>query len=389
MITSICISTAYYPPHTGGVEVYTQSIARELVSRGISVVIATSRVDNSPLHEIAHDGVEIFRFPAIDIIGRYPIPQQSEDYARLWAEFDNRAFDAVVVNTRFYQLSMQMLSYARRKGIRPVLIEHGSGYLTLGNPVLDIAVHLYEHATSIYVRHTNPLCYGVSREACEWAGTFGLQSTGTIHNSIDIAAFRNQSSGRDFRCENNIPKDACIVSFTGRIVPEKGIWIVEGAARELEKEGFYFLVAGDGADLKKLRAQKPSNMKCLGRLNRPDIAALLECSDIFCFPSESEGLPTSVLEAAACGAFIVATPVGGMGEIIPKDKYGTVLKDMTPHSCADAIRAAFADPVDMRQRAKLCADHIATEFSWRKTADNLLSACEASASDVNVNGGAC
>ena len=42
----------------------------------------------------------------------------------------------VIVNTRFYPHSLAGLAFARNRGIAPVLIEHGSAHLTLGNPLL-------------------------------------------------------------------------------------------------------------------------------------------------------------------------------------------------------------------------------------------------------------
>lgn len=375
-VTSICISSAYYPPHTGGVEVYTKSIAHELAKRGVAVTVVTSGVDDSPAHEFQDDGVEVFRLPAIDPIGRYPMLKASPQASRLWKGLTCRNYDAIVVNTRFYPLSLKMLGFAQKTGIRPVLIEHGSGYLTFGNPVLDLPVHAYENSTAIKVRAANPACYGVSREACEWMGHFGLKALGTIHNSIDIEGFKQQAAKRDFRKENDIPGDACLIAFTGRIIPEKGVWVLAEAARMLDPNTYRFLLAGDGADFEELKAKAPENMTLLGRLDRPNVAALLEAADIFCFPSASEGLPTSVLEAAACGAFIIATPVGGISEIIPNPEYGTVLQNQDSRECADAIRNAFADSDDMRRRAELCRQHIATEFSWEKAADDLLAACE-------------
>ena len=356
---------------------YTKSIAHELSNRGIDVTVVTSGVDDAPAHEFQDDGVEVFRLPAIDPIGRYPMLKSTPQASRLWKGIKCRKYDAIVVNTRFYPLSLKMLDFARKTGIQPILIEHGSGYLTFGNPVLDVPVHAYENSIAHVVRAANPACYGVSREACSWMGHFGLNALGTIHNSIDIDGFRKQAADRDFRKENDIPEDACLVAFTGRIIPEKGVWTLAEAAGMLNPDTYRFLVAGDGADFNELSAKAPNNMTLLGRLDRPDVAALLESCDIFCFPSSSEGLPTSVLEAAACGAFIIATPVGGVSEIIPEPEFGTILANQDPHECADAIQNAFSDPDNMRRRAELCREHIAAEFSWQKAADDLLSACEA------------
>ena len=378
-VSTICLSSAYYPPHTGGVEVFTQNIARELINRGVAVTVVTNGVDDSPAHEVMEDGVEVFRLPATDPVGRYPIPKYSAEYKSLWKEIDRRDFDAVVVNTRFYPLSLKMLSLASRKGLRPVLIEHGSSYLTLGNPGLDLAIRAYENSIGIPIRRTRPLCYGVSRQASSWLSNFGLKAAGTIHNSIDAEAFAASSSGRDFRSELSLGTKP-LIAFTGRMIAEKGIWTVVETARELEDTDCRFLIAGDGPELEKLREQAPSNMSVLGRLSHPDIAALLTQTDILLFPSRyPEGLPTSLLEAASCGVYIITSDVAGADEVIPDRSYGMVLTQARADQCASAIRMALGNPEFMKSCAERCREYVATEFSWQKAADDLLHACDIAA----------
>ena len=373
---SICLSSAYFPPHLGGVEVYTRSIAHQLAVCGCEVTVVTCGMGPHVACEMLEDGVEVLRMPATDPLGRYPLLTFTPTAQQQWSLLEEQPFDAIVVNTRFYTLSLRMLQLARKKRVRPILIEHGSGYLTFGNRMLDASLHLYENATAYLVRRASPLCYGVSREAGIWLGHFGLQAQGVIHNSIDAPAFRGQSSGRDFRRELGIPDNVCIVAFTGRLIPEKGIGVLEETARLLEGENYAFLVAGDGPELARLREADSGNLKVLGRLGRSDVAALLESADVFCFPSSyPEGLPTSLLEAAACEAFIVSFPVGGVSEILPDDRYGIVLPEPTAHACADALRRAFADPVGMRTCAKRCRERVEREFSWLKAADDVLLAC--------------
>lgn len=54
-----------------------------------------------------------------------------------------------------------------------MLIEHGSAHLTLGNPLLDRAVALYEHGITVCVRGYDPVCYGVSRRSADGSPILG------------------------------------------------------------------------------------------------------------------------------------------------------------------------------------------------------------------------
>lgn len=65
----------------------------------------------------------------------------------------------------------------------------------------------------------------------------------------------------------------------------------------------------------------------VGRIDFEQIVALLTDSDIFCLPSFSEGFSTSILEAAACGCYILTTARGGARELLINDEYGCVIQN--------------------------------------------------------------
>ena len=57
---------------------------------------------------------------------------------------------------------------------------------------------------------------------------------------------------------------------------------------------------------------------------------LLGQAEIYCLPTEyPEGSPTSVLEAAAAGCYVITTNRGGSGELILDKSYGTILENVT------------------------------------------------------------
>ena len=95
--------------------------------------------------------------------------------------------DGVLVNARFYPHSLLGMRIARRHGVRPVVLDHGSAYLSFSNPVLDPAVRLYEHAMTAWGRRYDAAYYGISRKSAEWLGTFGIRAEGVIPNAIDAA----------------------------------------------------------------------------------------------------------------------------------------------------------------------------------------------------------
>ena len=383
---NVGIVSAYYPPHMGGVELFSENLACQLVRMGHDVTVITSLLDGAMRYEEPVEGMRIYRLPTRNLAGgRFPLLERGNALKQITETLNSINFDGIVVNTRFYPLSLYGARLARDRGLTPVLIEHGSGHLTMGGHVMSSAVQRYEHRATTKVMRCNPRFYGVSKQASAWLEHFGIQASGVIRNAVDAPAFRAQASKRVFRTELDIPAEAIIVAFTGRIIPEKGIWELVEAADALRGNGqdFRFLVAGDGPDFAKLEqaVQQRDNVYALGRLSRPDIARLLLTADVFCFPSAyPEGLPTSLLEAAACEAYIVTSHVGGADEVVPSPDYGTVIEGNSAQTIAQALRAYAADKQACDQRARACCRRVEEEITWQATAQAVLRALEDAAS---------
>lgn len=170
---SLCIFSALYAPSMGGVETYTESLARALADAGCKVTIATMNTHNAKSHE-RNGNVEIIRLPALNVLGgRYPLPKRNADYRAAMERLIESCPNYVVVNTRFYPLSLTGLSFARKLGIAPVLVEHGSAHLAMGGRATNAIVEAVEHAMTILDKLQNPTCYAVSKKASAWLSHFG------------------------------------------------------------------------------------------------------------------------------------------------------------------------------------------------------------------------
>lgn len=75
----------------------------------------------------------------------------------------------------------------------------------------------------------------------------------------------------------------------------------------------------------------------------PDVLAVLAESDLLVLSSLSEGMPYALIEAMASGRPAVATPVGGMPELIIEGETGWLARSSEPADVSDALARAWTD----------------------------------------------
>lgn len=377
MSETYCIVSAQYLPHKGGVEVYTHCLAREIARAGGRVVIVTSEHEHAPAREFESPNVEVVRLPSRPLMnGRYPLPRKTEEFRLLLDYVRSLRIDHVIVNTRFYPLSLIGAKLAADARIRPVIIEHGSAHLTAGGGPIDAGVAFVEHAMTRRIKRYDADFYGVSKACCTWLRHFGIEAKGVISNAIDADDFVACASSRNFKDEFGLPNDTRLVAFTGRLEPEKGVAQLVEAARSVPA---HFVVAGEGSLRHRLECEAPENVHFAGALDRSDVAALLKQSDVFCLPTRSEGFSTSLLEAAACSCAPVVTDVGGVSELISDGRFGVVLENADPETIANALFALMADEEALESISSAVRERVKSAFSWEKSAQAAKAACRRAA----------
>lgn len=137
-------------------------------------------------------------------------------------------------------------------------------------------------------------------------------------NAVDMTSFprRNAATRRRAREALGVHEARPLLLYLGSLSQEKRPdAAVEVVASIDDAE---LLVAGAGPlrhPLQKTADQRaPGRVRFLGSWDRP--AELLTAADVLLVPSRTEGVPGSLLEALAVGTPVVATAVGGVGEVI-------------------------------------------------------------------------
>lgn len=376
---SILLVSAYYLPHVGGVERFTSSVARALVQDGHRVVVLASSTVG--LDSGNDDGVDVIAIPSFSVMGnRFPIILPSA--ARAVKRLRSMRFDAVVINTRYYPISLLGCSIAKGMSIRPIVIDHSSGYLSSSKGLGGAAIRQYERMTTSFVRRYDPAFYAVSSQSEAWLSTLGIESQGIIHNSIDVASFTSGASSDDWRSRFSIGNRPLAV-YASRLVEEKGVLRAIAAVRKTNlnracDEHVVLAIAGDGPLREQVEHIDDRDIVYLGLLNSGEMASLLLQADMFVFPSlYPEGLPTVLLEAAACRCAIVSSDCGGARDLVPNGEYGIVLDRMNEGELSTAISKVSADRAYRMRIEDNLYNRVLSSFSWEDASCLVIEACRA------------
>lgn len=375
MAKKICIFSAHYFPYLGGVERYTYHLAKELKKKGDQVIIVTSNDARLKAYEWM-DGILVLRMPCINLLaGRFPITKPNREYFKLRRKLMRIVFDLVIVNTRFYPHSVDGLLLARKQKAKSILIDHGTSHMTIGSPFWDKLGNFYEHGITAVEKRLCQDFYGVSAASGHWLKHFGIVPRGTLYNAVDKGQIEEllRNPVRDFRKDCRIPADGIVVTYTGRLVREKGILnLIEAVKRCRRYQQLYLLIAGDGEELPQVRERASDHIIPLGQLPFAEVAALLQQTEIYCLPTDyPEGFPTALLEAAAAGCYLITTSRGSSQELILDDSYGMIMDNNRIGTITKALNMAAERPKYRLKAAQRAKERVFQLFTWDKTAEQV------------------
>ncbi len=196
-----------------------------------------------------------------------------------------------------------------------------------------------------------------------------------IYNGVDLDRFHPPTSAQtsEARAAMGLPPDVPVVLFVGNFLPVKNPALLLSAhaliTREAELRETRLVLVGGGPLESEMRAQVSaegmgSRVIFAGRRNSEGVAQAMRAANVLALSSWNEGVPNVILEAFASGLPVVATRVGGIGEVLTSDTLGALIAPGDVDAFAKALWTALISQAD--------ADQIAAHgrtFNWRRTAD--------------------
>ena len=183
---------------------------------------------------------------------------------------------------------------------------------------------------------------------------YGIDETKTnvIYNSVNPELL-NGANGGNLRREFNLPSDAFIYLNVGRLDPQKNQKTLLQAFQEvsLEIPNAVLLLVGIGRlenELKEMINNLSLDSRVLFLGKRNDVAALLELSDVFVFPSLFEGLGVALIEAMFKSLPCIASNTEVFREVVEDGETGLLVNPASPADLANAMISLYTNE-DLRK----------------------------------------
>ena len=388
----ILICAALFQPHIGGYEKNVEILAKRLVKSGHEVDILTCNTNNSYDYEgSVKEKYLITRLPVWNLLnGAYPVPSLSMKTLRMLKRVFNYKYDVVITQTRFfatsllglavayvqkyYMMPLRGLIFAKYDKLPLIAVERGTCHSVVQNKVVGLINKLYDHTVGTLIVKSAKVNVGVSQAAADFVKHLGGECR-VIYNGIECDRGRTE-----VKIDNKVKER--YITFVGRLIYAKGVQDLLTAFAMLlrDRKDLRLRIVGDGNYYQELlhqRNQLPTEdwNKVTFYGERKDVIDLLEESDIFVNPSYSEGLPTSVMEAASVGLPIIATDVGGTREIIRNMESGLLIPPGSPEHIAGAIKVLLHDERYAKVMGIMAKRNVMEKFNWdtiTKQYDNLI-----------------
>ena len=177
---------------------------------------------------------------------------------------------------------------------------------------------------------------------------------GKIHIETTIVDEALLSGLKDNYIEKKVRQDASKrikLLFLARTEIAKGLYETIDAFSILvkgEPKTYFLTVAGDGAELQNAKEKVEEleiseDVEFVGYIGGVDKSKTFAESDIYIFPSYSEGMPNSVLEAMAFGLPIITTPVGGITDFFEDGVTGFLINNNNGTTIASLVERLLLD----------------------------------------------
>ena len=365
---SLLLVSHSYPPVLGGSEIEAQRVCAGLLQRGYRVKVVCAALPAMP-------GAAEFTDPGgvpVRVFGRGSVPPRLDRIFALgvawtlWKE--RRNYQLVYFLMQGLHLAAG-LPIARLLGKPIVMKISGSGLI--GAMLGTFTGRLELRWLGKWARRVMILNTGMAAEAA--AAGLRPELLLWMPNPVDTSEFAPCSPAEraELRSRFDIPADAPVVLYVGRLAPEKELGsLLDGFAAARDRfPGALLVLVGDGPDRAMLESHAGPHVRFTGRVGIPEVCQWLRASDVFALVSSNEGFPCSLTEAMSAGLPSVVSDIPANLQLIDDGVHGlhAALKD--GGSIADALSRLFSDPPLRARMGEAARRRVIDNYSTGKVLD--------------------
>ncbi len=365
----ITIVTGIFPPDIGGPASYVPKIARELVNLGwkVTVVTLSDSLDYDDdiypfrVVRLLRPQNKLFRVPkTIWTIAKYA---KSADLI-----FSNGLFPESVIASKIKRKPLVM------KIVGDWAWERSTNKGWIDDPVIPfqekrykLQVETLKKIRSFAVKRANIIftpSYYVRGIVEKW----GVSSDRihVIYNALELAVDNIQPIQLGYF-------EGWTAITVGRLLPLKGIDRIIRVISSLPN--IRLAIVGDGPEMKNLQKLATdfglnSRIIFTGQVSAKSVPQYLKSADLFILNSYVEGLPFVILEAMMVGLPVIATNVGGTGEVVQNEVNGLLIPPKDDEALRSAIVELIQNPDKRKKFVEAGYQTIKEKFRWESLVES-------------------
>lgn len=369
---NILVISPYYPPHIGGLESHALEFNAHIARVGHSVTVWTSKIPRTALtEEIFGSNIRIYRYDAIEIIPGFPVPAfWKKSFWNQWNKIRyGTKYSHIISRTRFFISSGMAHLIALSLKIPHTHVEHGSYFVRQKSNIINTIAYIYDITIGRFILQSADIVVANSKATSAFVSrlTHNTVKPHVIYRGIEHEDINTINPAYEVR--NQYPQKT-IVAYAGRLIGGKGVHdLLVAISQCATKESISCWIIGDGPARATLKRESEvlglqNVVHFFGFCDHTQTISLVKVSDIVVNPSYTEGLPTSVSEAALCGKAIIATNVGGTPEIVTNRVSAILFQPKDISALANAVDE-FVQNQGMRiSFGKAAQVEVASKFVW-------------------------
>jgi glycosyltransferase involved in cell wall biosynthesis len=343
----ILIELTYYRPHTSGLTIYAERLAKAFVQKGHQVTVLTSQYDKSLPKEDLLDGVRIIRVPVLFRISKGVVMPTLGWWANKLVK------DNDVIHLHLPQLDAAGLAFRGRIYKKPTVITYHCD-LKMPHGLLNWAanhgVHLMNHIAGFFTHRIVTYTQDYADNS-NFINRF-KDKLKVIDPPVELPEI-SEKDIQQFNRKNNLDNAYPIIGMAARFAAEKGVEVVLNALEEIvgkyPKAQVWFAgpfenILGEEKYLERMipiiqRYQISGNWKFLGLLSPSEMASFYPNLDVLTIPSlnSTEAFGLVQIEAMINAIPSIASDLPGVRQPVLRHKMGKIIPIGDSHAFAQAV----------------------------------------------------